>query len=97
MDENIKMISSEAPMLFAKASEIFIAELTFRSWLHSEENKRRTLQRSDIVTAVSKSDQYDFLIDIVPREDRGIRKFMKDEQIDFQDPYTLFMSYDVSK
>jgi hypothetical protein len=36
--------------------------------MHAEENKRRTLQRSDIATAVSKSDMYDFLIDIVPRD-----------------------------
>jgi len=36
--------------------------------MHAEENKRRTLQKSDIATAVSKSDMYDFLIDIVPRD-----------------------------
>ncbi len=63
------MISGEAPMVFAKACEIFILELTMRAWIHTEENKRRTLQRSDIATAISKSDMYDFLIDIVPRED----------------------------
>ncbi|KAG4101361.1 histone-fold-containing protein [Neocallimastix lanati (nom. inval.)] len=44
------------------------AELTLRAWMHAEENKRRTLQKSDIATAVSKSDMYDFLIDIVPRD-----------------------------
>lgn len=37
--------------------------------VHAEENKRRTLQRSDIATAVSKTDMCDFLIDIVPREE----------------------------
>lgn len=36
--------------------------------MHAEENKRRTIQKSDIATAVSKSDMYDFLIDIVPRD-----------------------------
>jgi hypothetical protein len=36
--------------------------------MHAEENKRRTIQKSDIVMAVSKSDMYDFLIDIVPRD-----------------------------
>ena len=36
--------------------------------MHAEENKSRTLQKSDIATAVSKSDMYDFLIDIVPRD-----------------------------
>jgi nuclear transcription factor Y, gamma len=38
------MISAEAPVLFAKAAEIFIAELTLRAWIHAEDNKRRTLQ-----------------------------------------------------
>ncbi|KAJ3090955.1 hypothetical protein HK102_002116 [Quaeritorhiza haematococci] len=69
-DEDVKslMISAEAPMIFAKACEVFIEELTLRAWMHAEENKRRTLQKSDIATAVTKSDMYDFLIDIVPRE-----------------------------
>lgn len=40
-----------------------------RAWIHAEENKRRTLQRSDIASALSKSDMFDFLIDIVPREE----------------------------
>lgn len=62
-----QMISSEAPVLFAKAAEIFINELTLRAWIHTEENKRRTLQRNDIAMAISKYDMFDFLIDIVPR------------------------------
>lgn len=37
--------------------------------MNAEENKRRTLQRSDVASAVSRSDQFDFLIDIVPREE----------------------------
>ena len=63
------MIGSEAPILFAKACEIFVLELTLRSWIHTEENKRRTLQKSDIAIAISKSDMFDFLIDIVPRDE----------------------------
>ena len=68
-DEDVKMISAEAPILFAKACEMFIVELTLRAWVHTEESKRRTLQRNDIATAISKTDIFDFLIDIVPRED----------------------------
>jgi hypothetical protein len=63
------MISAEAPILFSKACEIFICEITRRAWLHAEESKRRTLQKSDVANAVSRSDQFDFLIDIVPREE----------------------------
>lgn len=70
-DPEVKMISAEAPILFAKGCEIFITELTMRAWIHAEENKRRTLQRSDIAAALTKSDMFDFLIDIVPREEAG--------------------------
>lgn len=66
-DEDVRMISAEAPILFAKACEIFITELTMRAWCVSEENKRRTLQKADIAEALQKSDMFDFLIDIVPR------------------------------
>jgi nuclear transcription factor Y, gamma len=68
-DPEVKMISAEAPILFAKGCDIFITELTMRAWIHAEENKRRTLQRSDIASALSKSDMFDFLIDIVPRDE----------------------------
>ncbi|KAH9290273.1 hypothetical protein KI387_034390 [Taxus chinensis] len=68
------MISAEAPVLFSKACELFILELTLRSWLHTEENKRRTLQRNDIAGAVNRGDILDFLVDIVRRDD------IKDEQ-----------------
>lgn len=63
------MISAEAPVLFAKACEMFILELSLRAWIHTEENKRRTLQRNDIAMAITKTDVFDFLIDIVPRDD----------------------------
>lgn len=69
LDEDVKMISAEAPVLFSKAAEIFIAELSLRAWLHTEDNKRRTLQRNDIAMAITKYDQFDFLIDIVPRDE----------------------------
>ncbi|CAH8468848.1 unnamed protein product [Dicrocoelium dendriticum] len=73
LDDEIKsmMISAEAPILFAKAAELFIRELTLRAWIHTERNRRRTLQRNDIAMAVSDgdTDQFDFLIDIVPREE----------------------------
>jgi len=69
-DPDVKvMIASDAPILFCKACEIFIAEITARAFLIADSNKRRTLSRADIAKALSKSDQFDFLIDIVPRED----------------------------
>ncbi|KAJ3565509.1 hypothetical protein NP233_g7588 [Leucocoprinus birnbaumii] len=68
-DPDVKMIAADAPILFCKACEIFIAEITARAFIIADSNKRRTLSRSDIAKALSKSDQFDFLIDIVPRDE----------------------------
>ena len=73
-DEDVRMISAEAPILFAKGCDVFITELTMRAWIHAEENKRRTLQKSDIAAALTKSDMFDFLIDVVPREEEKLSK-----------------------
>ncbi|KAK8942229.1 Nuclear transcription factor Y subunit C-1 [Platanthera guangdongensis] len=68
-DEEVRMISAEVPVLFSKASELFIMELTLRSWMHAEENKRKTLQKNDILAAITRTDIFDFLVDIVPRDE----------------------------
>jgi histone H3/H4 len=68
-DEDVRMISAEAPILFSKACEIFILDLTMRAWSHTDENKRRTLQRSDVAEAIVNYEMFDFLIDIVPRDE----------------------------
>lgn len=81
LDDDVKMISAEAPMLFAKAAEIFIHELTLRAWIHTEDNKRRTLQRNDIAMAITKYDQFDFLIDIVPRDELKPNKSRDDPSL----------------
>jgi len=81
LDEDVKMISAEAPVLFAKAAEMFIHELTMRAWIHTEDNKRRTLQRNDIAMAITKYDQFDFLIDIVPRDDIKPTKVREDSSV----------------
>ncbi|KAJ1723629.1 hypothetical protein LPJ61_005808 [Coemansia biformis] len=68
-DVKVQMISAEAPILFSKACEIFITEITQRAWMNAEENKRRTLQRQDVSFAAQRSEMFDFLIDVVPREE----------------------------
>ncbi|GJN15849.1 hypothetical protein PR202_gb02793 [Eleusine coracana subsp. coracana] len=68
-DEDVRMIAAEAPVVFARACEMFILELTHRGWAHAEENKRRTLQKSDIAAAVARTEVFDFLVDIVPRDE----------------------------
>ena len=47
-DEDVRMISAEAPVLFAKACEMFILELSIRAWGAAEKSKRRTLQKEDV-------------------------------------------------
>ena len=64
-DEDVRMISAEAPVLFAKACEMFILELTLRSWNYSESNKRKTLQKEDLQEAIKKTDVFDFLVDVI--------------------------------
>lgn len=80
-DEDVRMISAEAPILFAKGCDVFITELTMRAWIHAEENKRRTLQKSDIAAALTKSDMFDFLIDVVPREEDKPKKLYRHEHM----------------
>eukprot|EP01017_Pseudomicrothorax_dubius_P027343 TRINITY_DN3134_c0_g1_i4.p1 TRINITY_DN3134_c0_g1~~TRINITY_DN3134_c0_g1_i4.p1 ORF type:complete len:196 (+),score=39.90 TRINITY_DN3134_c0_g1_i4:322-909(+) len=68
-DEDVRMISAEAPVLFAKACELFIIELSYRAWIHTEEAKRRTLQKSDISACIATTDIFDFLIDLIPKDE----------------------------
>lgn len=68
-DEDVHMISAEAPALFAKASEMFTLEMTMRSWMVTKEDKRRVLQRSDVAGAVARTDIYDFLLDLFASEE----------------------------
>lgn len=61
-------MSTEAPTLFAKATEIFIEELTTRAWNHALAMKRKVILKEDVSAAASRSEMFDFLIDILPRE-----------------------------
>ena len=65
-DEDVRMISAEAPVLFAKACEMFILELSLRSWNCSEKSKRRTLQKEDVEMAIENTDIFDFLVGLQP-------------------------------
>jgi histone H3/H4 len=51
-----------APVLFAKACEIFILEMTLRAWGAAEKSKRRTLQKEDIEAAIKNTEIFDFLV-----------------------------------
>jgi histone H3/H4 len=64
-DEDVRMISAEAPVLFAKACEMFILEMTLRSGHYSENRRRKTLTKEDCVEAIGETDIYDFLVDVI--------------------------------
>jgi len=64
-DEDVRMISAEAPVLFAKACEMFILDITLRSWCYSDNNRRKTLQKEDVKEAIQRTDVFDFLVDAI--------------------------------
>ena len=69
LDEDVKMISAEAPVLFGKACEMFIHELTMRAWIHTEV---RIMLSSSLYLSISKSafisdrDRADTIITLPP-------------------------------
>ena len=63
--DDVKMISGEAPIVFSKACELFIEELTRRSWMMTMQGKRRTLHKDDVASAVVATDLFDFLVNLV--------------------------------
>ncbi|XVE64867.1 hypothetical protein DITRI_Ditri07aG0136200 [Diplodiscus trichospermus] len=63
--DDVKMISGEAPIVFSKVCELFIEELTRRSWMVTMQSKRRTLNKEDVTSAVMATDVFDFLVDLV--------------------------------
>ena len=45
LDDEVKMISQEAPQFLAKAVELFVNELTNRAWTVTLQSKRTTVMR----------------------------------------------------
>ncbi|KAK6927911.1 Histone H2A/H2B/H3 [Dillenia turbinata] len=76
-NNEVKMISAEATLLFAKACELLIEELTIRAWLAKDCSKRRTLHRCDIARAIRQQEVFDFLIDLLPSVDHKDNKSEK--------------------
>jgi len=64
-DEDVRMISAEAPLLFAKACELFILELTVRSWAFAEFSGRNGMEKEDVLNVLQATDIFDFLAEIL--------------------------------
>lgn len=92
VEEDVRMIASEVPVLFSAVTEVFIQELTARAWMYTEDGKRKILQSGDISFAARTSSMYDFLAFIIPSNHFPIEKFSSKEVITSQYPFkdTLF-------
>mmetsp|Transcript_35722 Transcript_35722/g.82979 ORF Transcript_35722/g.82979 Transcript_35722/m.82979 type:complete len:108 (+) Transcript_35722:228-551(+) len=60
-DDDVRTISSEAPVVFAKACELFVHELTIRAWMHAELHGRQVLVKKDIVNAIARTPSLSFV------------------------------------
>ncbi|OAY83801.1 nuclear transcription factor Y subunit C-2-like [Ananas comosus] len=63
--DEVRMISGEAPIVFSKACELFVEELTRRAWAVTVRGKRRTLHKDDVAAAIAATDIFDFLVELV--------------------------------
>lgn len=68
VEEEVRMVASEVPIIFSKIAEKFVEELTLRAWINTDESKRRILQRNDLSVATRTNEMYDFLVYIIPRD-----------------------------
>uniref|UniRef100_A0A7E4ZQF3 CBFD_NFYB_HMF domain-containing protein n=1 Tax=Panagrellus redivivus TaxID=6233 RepID=A0A7E4ZQF3_PANRE len=64
-----QMISSESPLILAVAAEFLVEEMTLRAWIHANQHRRKTIQKSDVAASIAGCEMFDFLIDIVPRDE----------------------------
>ncbi|CAD6195858.1 unnamed protein product [Caenorhabditis auriculariae] len=70
LDDEVKglMIASDAPVFMSAASEMFVQEMTMLGWQVVDEGRRKTMQKADLVSAVHKNEQFDFLVDLLPAD-----------------------------
>ena len=68
-EEDVRMIAAETPLMFSKAIEMLIHELTIKATFQAEKCDRRTTQRKDIAVAIGATPTFDFLIDTIPRDE----------------------------
>ncbi|XP_051140654.1 nuclear transcription factor Y subunit C-2-like [Andrographis paniculata] len=65
-DKEVKMVTADTPVIFAKACELFIMELTLRAWMRAQESNSETIHRNHVANAVRDEELLLFLKDIVP-------------------------------
>ncbi|TVU01457.1 hypothetical protein EJB05_53084, partial [Eragrostis curvula] len=93
-DSDVHRISGEAPMVFAKACEMFIQELTLRGWHHAQENKRRTIQKNDITEPIARTEVFDFMVPSDEKKGTSVLPTPTAVQEDDDDPYANYYECD---
>lgn len=68
-DDDVRMISIEAPILFSKACELFVMDLAFKALFYAKSRKHQRIDKLDLALAATESETHDFLIDLVAEED----------------------------
>ena len=64
-DQDVRMISAETPVIFARACEMFIMDITIRSIPYAEyDNDRMVLTKKSILDTIKNTDIFDFLMEI---------------------------------
>ncbi|CAL4891753.1 unnamed protein product [Urochloa decumbens] len=65
-DEKGKMMMTfDTPSFLTKACEIFVQEIAFRAWMCANSHHRSIILDSDIAEAISSTQSYDFLKDVL--------------------------------
>lgn len=64
-DQDVRMISAETPVIFARACEMFIMDITIRATQFAEyDNERLVLTKKSILDTIKNTDIFDFLMEI---------------------------------
>ncbi|XP_033120737.1 nuclear pore complex protein Nup153-like isoform X2 [Anneissia japonica] len=68
-DKNVKMISAETTVLFSKAVQLFISKLSLFAWQHTQDSKRKIIQKLDVEMAISKNNKLNFLSNTISKDE----------------------------
>jgi len=71
-DEDVRMISAETPVLFSRACELFITELTQAANAIAEEQGSRVIDHAHVMEAIMRHDRFDFLRLVMPADPDAI-------------------------
>merc|ERR1719272_2810748 len=70
MDPEVQMVGSDAAFLVTKATELFVQYLAYKASESTAANKRKTVQRKDIMSKIAAGDNLEFLEGNVIRDDQ---------------------------